>query len=55
MLFDTHAHYDDAAFDPDRELPLESQMCIRDRYACGGAPRLCTKRALFRCEAVLPK
>ena len=21
MLFDTHAHYDDAAFDPDRELP----------------------------------
>ena len=25
------------------------------QYACGGAPRLCTKRALFRCEAVLPK
>ena len=24
MLFDTHAHYDDAAFDPDRELLLES-------------------------------
>ena len=25
------------------------------QYACGDAPRLCTKRALFRCEAVLPK
>ena len=25
------------------------------QYACGSAPRLCTKRALFRCEAVLPK
>lgn len=24
MLFDTHAHYDDEAFDPDRELLLES-------------------------------
>ena len=23
MLFDTHAHYDDEAFDPDRELLLE--------------------------------
>ena len=25
------------------------------QYACGDAPRLCTRRALFRCEAVLPK
>ena len=24
MLFDTHAHYDDEAFAPDRELLLES-------------------------------
>ena len=24
MLFDTHAHYDDQAFDPDRALLLES-------------------------------
>ena len=24
MLFDTHAHYDDEAFNPDRELLLES-------------------------------
>ena len=24
MLFDTHAHYDDDAFDPDRELLLET-------------------------------
>ena len=25
------------------------------QYACGDAPRLCTRRALFRCKAVLPK
>ena len=25
------------------------------QYACGGAPRFCTKRALFRGESVLPK
>ena len=29
MLFDTHAHYDDEAFDPDRELLLESLRVLK--------------------------
>ena len=42
LIFDSHAHYDDEAFDPDRgeilrNLPAQGicriEMCIRDRYS----------------------
>ena len=33
MLFDTHAHYDDDAFDPDRELLLAPNLAKLHLFA----------------------
>ena len=42
MIFDTHAHYDDEAFDGDREELLESAaLCdenLLERYLAGEKP-----------------
>ena len=29
MIFETHAHYDDEAFEQDREALLNSSLCFR--------------------------
>ena len=35
MIIDTHAHYDDEAFDTDREA-LQNRMCIMDSGSTSG-------------------
>ena len=36
MLFDTHAHYDDEAFDTDRDALLTLQKKLLEKKAYGG-------------------
>ena len=53
MLFDTHAHYDDDQFDPDREALLASLpergvgllLRVAGQRVHGGPPRACTRRS----------
>ena len=53
MIFDTHAHYDDDAFDEDRDTLLGENFLLRQFVCITG--RWCVREILKKCGCTFKK